>query len=107
MPNDYTTLRKSPGDDMPYDWDFREEPVFAASPITTVATPTDWAGVALSGIVVGVPAIGTGVDLGLVQTVISGGTDGVKYKIKLKATNAAGRDREAFLYLIVEVPTVP
>jgi hypothetical protein len=106
MPDDYTRLRKAPGDDMPYDWDFTAEPVFAADPITSAAA-TDWAGAALSGVTVGVPAIGAGDDVGLVQTVISGGTDGQKYRIKLRATNAAGRDREAFLYLIVEVPTVP
>ena len=98
----YASLEKSPGDDMPYNWDFSSEEVFDSDTIAS-ATATDWSGSALSGITVGTPSISGSI----VQTVISGGTVSTSYQIKLKATSTAGRDREAFLLLYVRIPTVP
>ena len=97
----FARLRKSPGDDLPYNWDFSDEPVFATSPITA-AEVTDWQGNPVTGVTVGAPAISSPI----VQTRISGGTVGMTpYFLKCRATNAAGHDREAFLALWVSLPT--
>lgn len=94
---------KSPGEDMPWNWDFSNEAVFATDPITS-ATFTDWDGnplVSPPAPTVGAPAYSSPI----VQTNISGGTiSDTPYFIKCKATSAAGRDREAFLELYVRIP---
>ena len=96
----FARLRKSPGDDLPYNWDFSDEAVFTTGPITA-AEVTDWQGNPVTGVVVGAPAISSPI----VQTRISGGTAGTTYYLKCRATNAAGYDREAFLALWVSLPT--
>lgn len=95
----FTRGEMSPGDDLPWNWDFSNEDVFDASAITSAAF-TDWDGNTLTGITVGAPAITSPI----VQARISGAAVGV-YKIKCKATNALGHDREAFLQLTVRTPT--
>lgn len=99
-------LDKSPNDDLPYNFNFSDEDVFASpNPITT-ATLTDWDGNAITGITVGSPAISSPI----VQVQISGGTagndtaKGTKYLVKCKATNARGDDRDGFLELTVRLP---
>lgn len=97
----FTRGEKSPGDDLPWNWDYSDEDVFSDDPITNF-TATDWQGAALpASITVGGPAFASPI----VQTRISGGTNGATYLIKGKATNAGGEDREAFLQLTVRIPT--
>ena len=96
----FTRGEKSPGDDLPWNWDYSDEDVFSADPITSFVA-TDWNDGTLSGIVVGGPSYASPI----VQTRISGGTKGQTYYIKGKATNAGGEDREAFLQLTVRIPT--
>ena len=103
----YTTLDKSPDDDMPYDWNFTNEDVFLLDLIATV-TVTDWSGAALVGITVTPATIDAVAQAArIVQTRISGGTHGVAYQIKLKATSVLGYDRDAFLLLRVRRAVVP
>lgn len=96
---DYTTLEKSPDDDMPYTFDYTDEDVFLTDPIATGAA-TKWDGTAISGITVGSPTvIASGRKL---QARISGGTHGVDYEVKMKATStSAAYDRDIFIKLQV------
>lgn len=94
-------LEKSPGDDMPYNWNFENEDVFDTDPIVS-AVVTDWEDNPLAGIVVGVPVINSPI----VQTRIQSGVAGTTYELKCKATSTtAAYDREAFLRLYVRIPT--
>lgn len=96
----FTRLQKSPGDDLPYNWDYSDEDVFDTDPIGS-HTVTDWQGNPVSGITVGGPAISSPI----VQTRISSGANGTVYYLKGRATSTTnGYDREIFLALTVRIP---
>lgn len=103
----FARLRKSPGDDMPYNWDYSDEDVFLTYAIQS-AVVTDWQGAAVP---VSLTVSAAAISGRIVQTRISGGTAGTVYYLKCKATSAVppsaadGYDREAFLELTVDIPT--
>jgi hypothetical protein len=96
----FTRADMDPLERLPWNWDFSEEDVFAASPITA-ATITDWEGAAVSGITVGTPAISSP----FVQTLIHSPAQRTVYRLKCLAENALGHKRAAFLQLTVRIPT--
>jgi hypothetical protein len=97
----FTRMEISPDTDTIIEWDFTNFEVFDLDAIGSAAVTT-WDGAAPSGITVGSPAISSP----LVQTRISGATNGTTYYLKCKATSTVnGYDEDLFLALWCRRPT--
>ena len=96
-------LEASPGESLPYEWDYSEEDVFAGSFPITSATVTKADGTAVTGMTVDAPAIASP----KVQTRFRAAAAGT-YDLRCRAQNSKAPQpdvRDLYLRIIYRVPS--